>query len=314
MNEAQFISKGSLSFGGSWDGAALAELSGLNVPDNILGRRRSLLRADINEQWAMWFVESLLDPRQYTDRVVSYGQIFSKVFKIVEDKFHSFTKSEITQIASAVARPLFKRIEVYRPTRQRIPLSRSEKNLLIDISGKSPRCWICGGEFTEIAIDNFLQQERHQHPLPDFVDIFFPKGLKQRDFAIEIDHVIPHAHGGNNYDNLRLACGWCNRHKSDLLSVYDVEGRPRFVKPNALQISSLPQHFWTIRLLAIEKRCEHREGCDCTTDNCELTIAPICVGGAMNPTNLKVTCYDHDPLISIRHQPIKIVKQLWDIQ
>lgn len=313
MDEVNFLVKALHGLGCPWNRQSLAELSGLQVPEIVIGRRRTLLRADINEQWAMWFVEGLSDPRQYFDKDISYPFLFRDIFEVVEKRFNSFTKPEKKEISATVARTLLQRIEIFRPKRQRVPISKVEKRLLIDLAGKPPRCWICGSVFAECAIDNFLRQERYQVPLPKFIDIFIPKGLIQRDMAIEIDHVVPHAHGGNNEGNLKLACGWCNRHKSDFMSIYDVEGRPRQARSNNLGVSSLPQNFWTIRLLAVGKYCEHQEGCSCSTEKNELTVAPICIGGAMNPTNIRLTCYDHDPVKSIRFQPALVVKRLWGI-
>jgi 5-methylcytosine-specific restriction endonuclease McrA len=39
---------------------------------------------------------------------------------------------------------------------------------------------------------------------------------------LEIDHIIPVAHGGQSHeDNLALACPMCNSHKSDLIEAID---------------------------------------------------------------------------------------------
>lgn len=312
-DEVSFITKALNNPASTWNNATLSGLAALQVPENVLGRRRTLLRADINEQWAMWFIESLADPRRYADKGISYPFLFRDVLTVVDQRFHTFTKPEKKQIASTVARILHQRISAFQDKRQRQSVSRSEKILLIELAGSSPRCWLCGWQFTEEAIDNFIQQGRREITLPKFIDVLIPRGLKQRDLSIEIDHVVAHAHGGDNEGNLRLACGWCNRYKSALTSIYDVEGRPRQVKPNNLGINSLPQPFWLVRLLATERRCEHSEGCDRSADNSEMTIAPIYKGGALNPSNLMVTCYTHDNLGAIRFQPSRVVRQLWGL-
>ncbi|WP_028324753.1 HNH endonuclease [Desulfatirhabdium butyrativorans] len=312
-DEVSFITQALHNLAGTWNNATLSGLAALQVPENVLGRRRSLLRADINEQWAIWFIESLADPRRYAGNDVSYAFLFRDVLTVVDQRFHTFTKPEKKRIASTVARILQQRVLAFQAKRQRQPVSRSEKISLIELAGSSPRCWLCGWQFTKEAIDNFIQQGRREIPLPKFIDFLKPRGLKQRDLSIEIDHVVAHVHGGENEGNLRLACGWCNRYKSALTSIYDVEGRPRQVKPNNLGINSLPQPFWIVRLLATERVCEHPEGCDCSADDSEMTIAPICNGGALNPSNLRVTCYSHDNLGSIRFQPSRVVRQLWGL-
>jgi len=136
------------------------------------------------------------------------------------------------------------------------------------------------------------------------------KGLQQRDFRIEIDHVLALASGGDD-ESLRLACGWCNRHKSNYGAIYDVNGAPRRPRTPTLSHYSLPRPFWTVRVLALVQHCEHGLGCSNTVDNSELTIAPVSSGGAMNPSNLQVTCLEHDPLGTDRFLPASEVSLLW---
>lgn len=314
MNEIKFIQEALGNPAFLWNYPTLANLAGMQVPDNVLGRRQSLLRADINEQWAKWFVESLADPRRFAAQSLSYPYLFSEVFQVVDQRFGTFTRYEKQKLASTVARLLQQRIAVFQAERQRRQISRSQKSLLLDLAGTYPRCWICGCQFTEEAINNFIYKERREIPLPILIDILKPRGLKQRDLSIEIDHVVPHAHGGTNEDNLRLACGWCNRHKGDCISIYDVDGRPFPTGSNKLGIKSLPQPFWIVRLLAVGQQCEHPDGCDVSAYNGAVTIAPIVNGGAINPSNLRVTCYTHDSLREIRLQSKSVVKQLWGIK
>jgi hypothetical protein len=143
--------------------------------------------------------------------------------------------------------------------------------------------------------------------------VYKPRGLIERDLRIEIDHVFPFSQGGQDEDNLQLACGWCNRHKSAHLSIYDVEGQPRSAGQNSLGISSVPQPFWVVRLLALNRTCEYQSGCTRSVQTAELTVAAIRESGALNPTNLRVTCREHDPLGAIRLQPPSVAKQIWDL-
>lgn len=300
---------------GVWSPDNVARLADLDVPQKVLGRRRSLLKGDINEQWARWFAESLADPRRIAQSKITYPFLFGEVFKAVEEKFHSEkTRPEKQEIASMTARIILHLSDAFEKNRKRRSITLDERRLLLDIAGEKPRCWICGVAFRAEAIDNFLDGSSTPIELPPFVDVFKPRGLAQRDLAIEIDHVLPFSKGGQEEANLTLACGWCNRYKSAYTSIYDVEGQPRTAGKNSLGITSLPQPFWVVRLLAVVRNCEHPNGCSCSVQDTEMTVIPINERGALNPTNLRVVCYEHDPLGSRRLQPPGIVKTLWKTQ
>jgi hypothetical protein len=168
---------------------------------------------------------------------------------------------------------------------------------LLDAAGNPPRCWICGYAFDQIAIDSFLISPRH-HSLKTFVDFMKPR-LLQRDYGIEVDHMVPFSQGGGGDANLAIACGWCNKTKGARLSLYDVQAQPAvFIHPR-LGVTSLPQPFWVVRILALRKRCEHGS-CHRQVSTSELTATPRNERGAMNPMNLMVTCLEHDRLGSDR--------------
>ena len=314
MGEADFIQHALGNVGAVWQKPTLDSLASLLAPDGVLGRRRALLRSDIHEQWARWFVEGIVDPQRYAGRNVSYPYLFNDVLQVVDQRFRDFTRPERRELASNSARILQQLVRSLDSSRRRVAVSKADRSLLIDLAGDPPRCWVCGSRFSENAIDNFIFGENNEMSLPTFVDVLKPRGLKVRDFRVEIDHVVPYSRGGENDDNLQLACGWCNKSKSALISLYDVEGRPRVAAENALGLGSLPHPFWTVRLLAVERRCEHPDGCDRSADNSEVTVAPISKGGAMNPANLRVTCYEHDPMLNDRLQPSRIVRAIWGFQ
>ena len=314
MNETKFIKDALGNSSSIWDKSLLSALAGLHVPDSLLGRRHSLFRADINEQWARWFVEGIADPHCYTGANFSYARLFKDVLTEVEKRFKIATFSESKELAAITARILRDKIILFQADRKRKTISSTEKTLLIELSGSPPRCWICGMAFSKEAIDNFIFRERHKVPLPEFIDILKPRGLKERDLSVEIDHVVPYSHGGKNEGNLQLACGWCNRYKSNFASIYDVDGRPRLAGPNNFGIRSLPQPFWTVRLLAVERKCEYSKGCSISANSDAVTVAPFVSTGAMNPSNLHVTCYPHDPLRDIRLQPKEVILKLWGVK
>jgi hypothetical protein len=312
MLEKEFILNALNNVSGVWQSETVDNLAKLDVPHNLLGRRRALLKGDINEQWARWFVESLVDPRRVSEEKISYASLFNTVLNILKPKLgNDKTINEIGDIAAITSRIIMDTSRAIDVNRQRLPLTFEEKRFLLDISGLSPRCWICGSEFTDAAIENYLYGRKYKLEPPPFVDILKPRGLVERDLTIEIDHVVPFSKGGNNADNLKLACGWCNRNKGARMSIYDAEGQPRIPGINSLKISTLPQPFWSVRLLALSNGCEHPNGCKSSTFNAELTVVSTNQSGAMNPTNLRVTCYDHDPIKSMRLQSPKLVKNIW---
>jgi len=311
ISEPGFVRKALGETSAAWNPARLLQIAEAKVPDRILGRRGELLRADINQQWAQWFAEGLADPRRYAN--LTYVRLFSDVAEAVRQAFQDYTRSEQREIATAVAEFLNWRTERFKGERGRASLDKEQRVLLIDLLN-IPRCWICGAVFREEAIDNFVNGRRNAVQTPPFVDIFKPIGLYEQDLRIEVDHVHPFSEGGSGDDNLRLACGWCNRYKSSFLSLYDVDGTPRPAGPNAIGVSSLPQPFWTVRTLAGLRVCEHPYGCASSVDFKEMTVAPINSCGALNPANLRVTCYEHDPLRPQRLQPEAQVRALWRVR
>ena len=74
---------------------------------------------------------------------------------------------------------------------------------------------------------------------------------------------------------------------------------------------SVPEPFWTIRVLGVIRRCEHRDGCDRSVDDSPLTVYSAFEGGAMNPVNLLVTCREHDPYGGQRRQPRSVAARVW---
>ena len=300
-----------------WDNGELRGLGTLEVPDALLGSHRFLLRADIAEHWARWFAESLADPTRHTARGATKLRVRAEVSESVRGWFGDYSGrelDEVTRFATDAVWEMVRRLKVAAVPRK--GLRRDDKLLLLDLASNPPRCWICGAVFSDAAIDNFLDGVGARVRKPDLVDILKPRGLLEKDLSIEVDHVIPHSKGGGDAENLRIACGWCNRHKGARSSMYDVrtdyEIRQRKGK-GTRQFSgvSVPQPFWTVRLLGVTRACEHREGCSNTADDSELTVYPVRERGAMNPVNLRVTCRDHDPYGGVRLQPAGVAQRVW---
>lgn len=284
---------------GPWDADTVRATSQLHPPDRIYGGREELLRGDAHFIWARWFLESLCDPSQFEHKRNPYGQIFSQTVAQLRQLMAGTPDDEIRLLASPIAEIVLNEVRK-RQYRGREPISISERQRVIDESSGNIRCWICGYAFTEAAIRRFLKEDDREAPINSllFVDYMTQKGKITRDLSIELDHVLPVAAGGTGGLNLRVACGWCNRHKSDNISLYDQAFKPLLVRHPTLGAVTIPRPFWIVRLLAFRRRCEWTGagGCVRNSSNTELFIAACREGGALNPTNLMVTCDEHDPI------------------
>ena len=275
-----------------WDYLELTDMAGRAVPDALMGSRTTLLQADVRLIWARWFTEMFFDPEALYEDAISYAELYFHVLTTVRILFNTDTTAQCGRLSSQIARILHDDVGKRR-SRKRERIQLDKRYELIERNNGEPRCWICGYKFERRAIASFLGHPREPINLPMFVDFMKPRGLNARDFNIEVDHVTPFAEGGGEKENLKLTCGWCNRSKREWVSLYDVGSRPEIVKHPKYGRVSVPRAFWSVRLLATKGHCEFREGCERTTLNSELTLSPKHEKGAMNPTNLLVTCYDH---------------------
>ena len=309
--ETQFLDAAFSGATASWNGDSLRRLATLSVPPALLGSHGWLIDADVRLQWARWCVESLGDPWYFVRRKDGFPSIFAAVFAVVQVRFPHLGDDDRKKLAAVAARVIYHMVEERKQTEPRRSRTGVERRDLLALSGTPPRCWICGAVFQEPALTNFLWGESTQSPVPQFLDILKPRGMASRDLAIEVDHVVPYSLGGGEKDNLALACGWCNRYKAAHTMLYDVEGRPRRTADSAVVGDSLPQPFWTVRLLATVRRCQYTDGCHRSTENAPITVAPIAEKGTMNPVNMLVTCDEHDPYRSRRFWPRRVVRRVW---
>jgi hypothetical protein len=296
-----------------WAPQELHTLASLAAPETLFGRREALARADVHQQWAQWFVQGVADPFRYVQSQLGYAHIYADALSAITTTFPTLTRTERLELSKLIANKILDSVLELRSEQERTTPDRESRLLLLELAGTEPRCWICGYPFSTLATDSFVNQSpATETTLPDFVDVFKPIGLSRRDTSIEIDHIHPVSRGGpNSIDNLSLACGWCNRNKGASVSLYDKEGRVRRAKFKHATFSSLPQPFWIVRVLATQRRCEHIDGCSRSAEDSELTVTPAFGMGAPTPTNLRVTCAEHDPLRTTRLLPRKIVAAIW---
>lgn len=296
---------------GAWDHRAIMSMARNAVPDVLLGNFPELLQSDISQQWAQWFVESILDPRDPSLASADYTKIFSKVWTAVNLQLAHLALNQRKGIASVVAGAVKNLVKKHRADGERGSLGKSHRRLLLDLAGSPPRCFYCGSPFAIEAIDQFLQLDRREMVLPLLIDVLKPRGLNEQDLRIEVDHVFPFVRGGRDEDNLVLACGWCNRNKGAKSSMYDTSSFPIMAGKNVIGLSSLPNPFWCIRILAVRRKCEFPDGCGKSLETHSLTVAPVARSGALNPINLMVTCLEHDPLGEVRFQSVASIRSIW---
>jgi 5-methylcytosine-specific restriction endonuclease McrA len=306
-----FIAQASDAAANLWTDSKLQSVANLQTASELFGSREVLLRADAHILWARWFLEAVCDPQRFVRDYPGYAFLVAEVLPEIERLFPTSPIDERHAVGVRVARLVDLEVR-RRQDKRRMALDRDLRLRLWDEAGPEQRCWICGYRFDAQAADEFLgESEITDRALPLFVDYLRPKGLKVRDFRIEIDHVIPVSAGGLELDNLRLACGWCNGHKSDCTSLYDVSGECRILQHPRTGAFAAARPFWIVRILAIRRRCEWRGGCKATVDVAELTVAPIHRAGALNPVNLQLTCTEHDPIGPDRLMTRAVVERMW---
>ncbi|WP_372494438.1 HNH endonuclease [Actinoallomurus purpureus] len=136
-----------------------------------------------------------------------------------------------------------------------------------------------------------------------------PRGLHAVDLTIQIDHVRPvRAGGATDDENLRFACGWCNRAKSGHMQLYGASSwvNHRIQHP-LLGWVSIPRPLWVVRMTQLRARCEDPSGCSATLATNELYVAPKRTTGAFNPSNCRIYCDVHDPWAGIRFVGEKVL-------
>lgn len=265
-----------------------------------------MLRGDAHRQWANWFLGTICDVDWYAVSRTDYAHIFADVLTHIRSSMTELNRREAEELASQVAKLAHAEAKRRAGSKARTPISKALRHQLVDIADGKPYCWVCGWRFQQEAIDTFMGLPADLPEAPELIDIFKPIGLNRRHLRIEVDHVTPFSRGGaDGGENLRLSCGWCNAHKSDHSSIYEVSGEPR-VAIGTPRIRALPQPFWVVRVLAMEAE---RGGL--SPKDGELTVALRNPNGAVNPSNLIAVKYEHDPMGAERFQSRDVAARMW---
>ncbi|WP_308725469.1 HNH endonuclease [Metapseudomonas otitidis] len=284
-------------------------------PDPIIFRgNTSLLQADQSTLWFRWFMEGLAAPESFAhDTHKTRFHVFETVFNGIDSLFSYEDKIRKQALASEISDHIYEEVELIRKNIKRDHATKEQKRELIKKHSK-PHCYLCGYEFTKEAIDAFLGVKgRNPIQLPLTLDIFRPRGLVERDIKIEIEHVIPVAKGGHGFENLELACGWCNKYKGAKHSIYDAPSTTSKVNYSIgdYSLHELPEPFWSIRMLGVAPRCQHPSGCTATTLTNEIFISLRDWNGSPNPTNLRFYCKQHDEIGPYRFMPREKIEKIW---
>lgn len=273
------------------------------VPDRVLRSAPPIFKGDIRRQWAEWFLNTFCDIDHFADNGAQYPEIYGAIRSHVEQTWTEMDRSEKKLLATSVARMAHHEVRRRAEAAGTRDIPLEIRQQLLDQTNGEPFCYICGFRFSSGAVDDLLEN-RTTLELPPIVDVFKPIGLKERHLHIEVDHLVPFSRAGSNdLSNLRLCCGWCNTHKSNRLSIYEVSGEARTTKSNNKK-RRLPQPFWVVRLLALEGP---RSGINPRLG--ELTVALRNPRGGVSPANLCVVRYDDDPMGSDRFQRRSVVAQ-----
>lgn len=277
----------------------------LTVPDRLFRWSGDVLKGDVHRQWADWFLGTFCDVDEYAATNATYGFVYAEVKAHVAATWTEMSATEQQELSREVARLAVAEARRRAEIAARVAPPLAKRQQLVDAAKGTPHCWVCGWRFSEAAVSLFLG-EPATLALPALVDVFKPIGLKARHLRIEADHFVAHAAGGtDDVENLRLSCGWCNVHRSNRSSIYEVSGDPRWA-PAKMGRRALPQPFWVVRLLAMEAA---RGGL--SPAHGELSVALRNPRGGLSPANLMVVAYVDDPMGPDRFQGRATVARLW---
>ena len=297
----------------SWDSVRIADLARSGLQDYLVLDKGALTSGEGLASCARWFANHLVDPGIYRSKTPDYIEVFGDLISAIKaSPLASRLSIESRVLASEIAPYVLAQAKALNSKRKRQQISFEDRTLLLDLAGRTPRCWLTGYEFKQEAIDRYSNVgQARVAPLPYYVDLLRPIGLKHRDLAIQIDHVHPFSLGGEDViGNLRLSCGWANSMKGSCVSIFDAPTTVVRPRRNSSPVSSLPRPLWVVKLLGTISKCEY-PGCRRVAKNSTLTVRPINPKGSLVPTNLKIVCEIHDEMKNELVLPSKEVAEIW---
>lgn len=248
--------------------------------------------ADNGIMWARWFLEGLADPDRYRRTSLKLPRLYAEVSGALAE-LGIPDDPDGRKVRETFTRLIWREVLRLRAVTPRPSYDQETRELLWAAAGNPARCWVCGYQFPAWVRARFIRGMRPALTLPTFVDFYRPQGLKEAELFAEVEHVGAWSRGGGEGENLRLSCGWCNRTKGALGLLNESATTATLFNHPRLGVIKRPHPFWIVRRLAMIGRCE-KKGCDKTNENAELTVAPRVRSGAPTPTNLRVTCAEHD--------------------
>ena len=249
--------------------------------------------------WIRWVIQAAVPLHVNRDSSSPYilASLMRSALEFLKASVPLLSTSERRALARDMAYLGLEWIKAEEPSAT--PLSKALRQEVLYASGNPPRCWICGDIFSDAALSRFNGNNRSPASgITAIIDFMYPRGLNSKDFECHVDHVYPRAAGGgNDLDNLRLACGYCNSIKRESLDIY---ARTVFASPfdhARLGMIYPPNPYWVCRLLAVDGRCAE---CEFSRVDGPLRAAPQPFSRYVNPVNLALFCAEHDPLSSER--------------
>lgn len=305
----EYIEDAFSSLNNAWDRGGINKHGMLTPPEKLFLGDKLLIKNDINLQWLTWFCESLCFLHDELSKKTLHD-IHSLVRRGLNNIGVSTDNTNGYELSKMISLFVYKKLDIMYE-RKRETATKSKKLELLESSGRYPKCWICNNKFDDAAIDLFLSSgQKGQINLPSMVDYMMPRGLIERDLKIEIEHKIPFSKGGgdiSDIENIDLSCGWCNRYKSNYISLYDVGKSSKFYRHNVLGDVSIPEPYWIIRKMGLYNKC-HEDSCTKGRKN-KLFIDLINPHGTANPLNLKVVCLDHVKDYHLRRVPAQSYRE-----
>lgn len=279
-----------------WNRVSLEAAANIRYPE-LPVRSAWVLDTDMRILWFRWLIEGIIPPDSSTlsDPDLAAALIGSAEV-MLEVSSPLLNRIERSSTARLIAQIAYNWVNLDKVMRARF--TSSDKKLVLLEAGDPPRCWICREPFSELAIKRFIRESREPLTANAIVDCFYPRGLNSNDFECQIDHVRPvAAGGGNDIDNLRLSCGFCNRTKSDSLDIYARAPRKLVITHPTYGELRAPHPYWICRMLAVDGRCS-----ECSSDSRKVILraAPSRPAKFVNPSNLQLFCDQHDPYSEVR--------------